>query len=82
MNAKQLRHLYNHSCYNKIRHKDALSATLHAVRLDRKHPSNSLRIYVCDFCNGLHVGHCRRRFRVILDENFFEKVIWLKRIKE
>jgi hypothetical protein len=44
----------SHSCLRKYRHSNYLSALHHAAAL---RPDNSLVIYPCPFCDGLHVGH-------------------------
>ena len=41
-----------HVCRHKLRHTDHLSATLHALRL-----GNDVRVFECEVCDGLHVGH-------------------------
>jgi hypothetical protein len=46
----------SHSCLRKLRHPNYLSALRHAAGLSQ---DNSLVIYPCPFCAGLHVGHTR-----------------------
>jgi hypothetical protein len=46
----------SHSCLRKFRHSNYLSALLHAASLSQ---DDSLTIYPCPFCGGLHVGHTR-----------------------
>jgi hypothetical protein len=44
----------SHSCLRKFRHSNYLSALRHAAALSQ---DDSLIIYPCPFCDGLHVGH-------------------------
>ena len=44
------------SCIRKFRHPDYFSALRHAATLSEE---DSLVIYPCVFCVGLHVGHVR-----------------------
>jgi hypothetical protein len=48
----------NRECTRKWRHLDYLSAIKHAVRLAQ---DETLAIYPCSYCDGLHVGHHRSR---------------------
>jgi hypothetical protein len=47
-------------CATKFVHHDFLSAMRHAERLRAKEPSRFFNIYPCRFCDGLHVGGCKR----------------------
>ncbi len=42
------------TCLRKLRHIDYLSALLHAERVPR---NETVVIYPCEYCGGLHVGH-------------------------
>lgn len=53
-----------HACGRKIRHDNLLSAIHHANRLRNKEGeknSGCINVYVCRFCDGLHVGRSRER---------------------
>ncbi len=42
------------SCLRKIRHLNYLSALRHAVKV---HNNETVVIYPCSYCEGMHVGH-------------------------
>jgi hypothetical protein len=55
------------NCRRKIRHRNYLTAMLHATRV----PGPDVRAYPCAVCNGIHVGHdsdaeATRRYRKLL----------------
>lgn len=62
------RNLYEHECKRKWRHEHSGTALVHAAHLRRIEPESHLAIYVCDWCNGLHVGHTRKNKPHELDE--------------
>ena len=63
----------HHECTRKKWHENSKSALEHAARLNQEEPEKNFGVYVCLFCNGLHVGHMKSpRNKIIPEDAIFE----------
>lgn len=48
---------YERHCKGKIKHSTTRQAEMHIRGLNRVHPLERYKMYACNFCQHIHVGH-------------------------
>ena len=69
LSPKGRRRLYDREGCGKLRHPHWMTALMHAEHLKKKGQERALGIYVCEFCNGLHVGRFNKKHKQLTEEH-------------